>query len=102
MRAAGPFIFASGQIALDPETGDIVGAGDVARQTEQVMQNLAAVLAAAGVGLSQVVKTTVFLADMNDFATVNRVYARYFDAETAPAPCLCGSGPLAQGCVGGD
>jgi 2-iminobutanoate/2-iminopropanoate deaminase len=85
IRAQGPLIFVSGQIALDPNTGEIVGSGDVAQQTEQVMQNLAAVLEAAGVSWPQVVKTTVFLADMNDFATMNGVYARYFDPATAPA-----------------
>ncbi len=85
IRANGPLIFVSGQIALDPSTGAIVGTGDVVQQTKQVMQNLAAVLDAAGVGWSQVVKTTVFLADMNDFATVNTIYASYFDDAIAPA-----------------
>lgn len=85
IRAQGAMVFASGQIALDPASGALVGGDDVAQQTEQVMKNLAAVLTAAGVGWSQVVKTTVFLADMNDFATVNGIYARYFDEATAPA-----------------
>lgn len=85
IRAQGAMVFASGQIALDPASGALVGGGDVAQQTEQVMKNLEAVLTAAGVGWSQVVKTTVFLADMNDFTTVNGVYARYFDEATAPA-----------------
>lgn len=83
VQAAG-MIFVSGQIALDPASGTIVGT-DVSQQTEQVMKNLAAVLTAAGVGWSQVVKTTVFLADMNDFGTVNQIYAQYFDEATAPA-----------------
>ncbi|PZD71298.1 2-iminobutanoate/2-iminopropanoate deaminase [Acaryochloris thomasi RCC1774] len=83
VQAAG-MIFVSGQIALDPVNGTIVGTG-VSQQTEQVMKNLAAVLAAAGVGWPQVVKTTVFLADMNDFSTVNQIYAQYFDEATAPA-----------------
>ena len=83
--ASGVMVFCSGQIALDPATGAIVGQGDVAQQTVQVMQNLEAVLKAAGATWSDVVKTTVFLADMNDFATVNGVYARYFDEATAPA-----------------
>ncbi|MEO0376052.1 MAG: RidA family protein [Cyanobacteria bacterium P01_A01_bin.17] len=83
VQAAG-MIFVSGQIALDPVNGTIVGT-DVSQQTEQVMKNLAAVLAAAGVGWPQVVKTTVFLADMNDFSTVNQIYAQYFDEATAPA-----------------
>ncbi len=85
IRAQGAMVFASGQIALDPASGVLVGGDDVAQQTEQVMKNLEAVLTAAGVGWSQVVKTTVFLADMNDFATVNDIYARYFDEATAPA-----------------
>ncbi|NJM95278.1 MAG: RidA family protein [Acaryochloridaceae cyanobacterium CSU_5_19] len=85
IRADGSFIFVSGQIALDPTSGAPVGGKDVGQQTEQVMKNLGAVLAAAGVGWSQVVKTTVFLADMNDFGIVNAIYGRYFEAETAPA-----------------
>ena len=85
IRASGAMVFVSGQIALDPASGELVGGNDVAKQTEQVMQNLEAVLAAANASWSQVVKTTVFLADMNDFATVNGIYARYFDEATAPA-----------------
>jgi 2-iminobutanoate/2-iminopropanoate deaminase len=85
IRASGIMVFCSGQIALDPATGQIVGEGDVAKETEQVMQNLEAVLKAAGATWSDVVKTTVFLADMDDFATVNGIYARYFDEATAPA-----------------
>jgi 2-iminobutanoate/2-iminopropanoate deaminase len=80
---AGGFIFASGQIPLDPETGEFV-AGGMAEQTEQVLRNLLAVLEAAGTGLDRVVKTTVFLADMNDFAAMNEVYGRYFSKD-APA-----------------
>jgi 2-iminobutanoate/2-iminopropanoate deaminase len=71
------WIFCSGQIPIDPATGDLVG-GDIAAQTDQVLKNVAAVLAAAGGGLSNVVKTTVFLADMGDFAAMNEVYARHF------------------------
>ena len=74
---AGEFVFTAGQIALDPVTGEIA-ATDVAGQTERVLNNLAEVLEAAGSGLSQVVKTTVFLADMADFAAMNEVYARHF------------------------
>src|SRR5215207_4456381 len=74
---AGGFVFASGQIPLDPQTGEFVPGG-VAEQTEQVMRNLSAVLEAAETGLERVVKTTVFLADMNDFAVMNEVYGRYF------------------------
>ena len=83
--ASGRMVFLSGQIALDPATGAIVGEGDVIQQTEQVMANLKAVLEAAGATLGDVVKTGVFLKDMNDFATMNGVYAKYFDEATAPA-----------------
>lgn len=74
-------VFCSGQIPLDPATGAFVGEGDVRAQATQVMKNLAAVLAAAGAGFRQVVKTTIFLVDMADFAAVNEVYASYFDGE---------------------
>ena len=80
---AGGFVFASGQIPLNPETMQFV-AGGIAEQTEQVLRNLQAVLEAAGVGLEQVVKTTVFLADMEEFAAMNEVYARFFP-ENPPA-----------------
>ena len=80
---AGGLVFASGQIPLDPSTGEFVEGG-IAEQTEQVLRNLSEVLEAAGTGLSRVLKTTVFLADMNDFAAMNEVYGRYF-AEEPPA-----------------
>jgi 2-iminobutanoate/2-iminopropanoate deaminase len=73
---AGNFLFLSGQIPLDPATGSLV-AGDIAAQTEQVMRNVAALLAAAGAGFEHVVRTTVFLLDMNDFAAMNEVYGRF-------------------------
>lgn len=73
----GGMVFCSGQIALDPASGTITG-GDVAQQTDRVLQNLAAVLAAAGSGLDRVVKTTVFLKNMGDFAAMNEVYGRHF------------------------
>jgi 2-iminobutanoate/2-iminopropanoate deaminase len=85
IAASGQMVFVAGQIALDPQTGAIVGEGDVVRQTEQVMANLEAILKAAGATFADVVKTTVFLADMNDFAAVNGIYARHFDEATAPA-----------------
>ena len=78
-------VFCSGQIPLDPVTGNMVE-GDIQKQTEQVMQNLLAVLAADGLDFSSVVRTTIFLADMNDFAKVNEVYGRSFkDAPPARA-----------------
>lgn len=78
----GELLFTSGQVALDG-AGNLVGA-TVAEQTEQVFKNLAAVLSAAGASFANVVKTSVFLADMNDFAAMNEVYGRYF-TETKPA-----------------
>ncbi len=83
--ASGEMVFASGQVALDPSSGALVGEGDVAVQTKQCLDNLGAVLAAAGATMADVVKTSVFLKDMNDFATMNGVYATYFDEATAPA-----------------
>ncbi|MFL6229996.1 MAG: RidA family protein [Pyrinomonadaceae bacterium] len=80
---AGDFVFTSGQIPIDPKTGEFV-AGGIAEQTEQVLRNVAEVLKAAGCGLADVVKTTVFLADMGDFAAMNEAYGRFF-AENPPA-----------------
>jgi len=82
VRANG-FVFASGQIALDPATNQVV-AGGIEAQTERVMQNLKAVLSAAGSDLELVVKTTVYLLDMNEFSAMNEVYGRYF-GEVPPA-----------------
>ncbi|MGH8742806.1 MAG: RidA family protein [Burkholderiales bacterium] len=73
-------VFASGQIPIDPQTGQLVSGG-IAEQTEQVLKNLDAVLAAAGSGLDRVVKTTVFLVDMQEFAAMNEVYGRFFTNE---------------------
>lgn len=81
----GQFLFASGQVALDPATGELVGA-DVQAQTEQAIKNVQAVLAAADASLAQVVKTTVFLTNMQDFSAMNEVYARYFAAADHLAP----------------
>ncbi len=79
----GGFVFCSGQIPIDPQTGNFVS-DDVAEQTEQVLKNLSAVLEAAGTNIGNVVKTTVFLADMNDFTAMNDVYAGFF-GENKPA-----------------
>lgn len=76
IRANG-FIFISGQIALDPATGKLVE-GDIRAQTERVMENLKGIVEAAGSSLDKVVKTSVFLKDMNDFAAMNETYGRYF------------------------
>jgi 2-iminobutanoate/2-iminopropanoate deaminase len=75
--AAGPFVFCSGQIPLEPETGALVQ-GDISTQVKRVLQNIAAVLRAHGLGMEHVVKTTVFLTDLADFAEMNTVYAEYF------------------------
>lgn len=91
-RAMGPysqavktngFVYVSGQVAIDPATGQFI-AGDISEQTEQVLRNLTAVLEAAGTGLDRVIKSTVFLADMADFAAMNEVYAKFF-ANDPPA-----------------
>jgi 2-iminobutanoate/2-iminopropanoate deaminase len=84
IAAQGRLVFVAGQIPLHPETGAIVGE-EVAAQTEQVLANLEAILTAAGATFADVVKTTVFLADMNDFVAMNGVYTRVFDEATAPA-----------------
>lgn len=76
VRANG-FVFISGQIPVRPETGSVVDGG-IAEQTHQVMRNLAAILAAAGLGLEKVVKTTVYLSDLDDFSQFNQVYGEYF------------------------
>ena len=80
---ANGFIFVSGQIPLDPKTQTLIE-GDIAKQTERVLENLKGIVEAAGSSLDRVVKTTVFLSDMNDFAKMNEVYARYFTG-SAPA-----------------
>ncbi len=85
ISASGQMLFVSGQIPLNPTNGELVGAGDITQQTRQVLTNLKAILTAAGVTCENVVKTTVFLADMNDFATMNAVYSQYFAEATAPA-----------------
>lgn len=74
---AGGIVYTSGQIAIDPATGEFIG-GDIAEQTDRVLKNVAAVLEAAGSSLDRVVKTLVFLADMNDFAAMNEVYGKFF------------------------
>ena len=94
-KAIGPYsqaiqasglLFCSGQIPLDPKTGEMVGVGDVRAQTKRVMDNLGAVLAAGGASFATVVKTTIFLADLADFGAVNEIYGSYFkDAPPARA-----------------
>ena len=83
-NATGGFVFTSGQIPLDPETGAIVGQ-TIEEQAERAIENLKAVLESAGSDLANVVKTTVFLADMGDFAKMNEVYARFFTGDELPS-----------------
>jgi 2-iminobutanoate/2-iminopropanoate deaminase len=71
------FVYLSGQVALDPKTGEMTGT-DIRQQTERVMENIKGILEAAGANMHHVIKTTVFLKDMNDFPAMNEVYARYF------------------------
>ncbi|MGK7918348.1 MAG: RidA family protein [Prochloraceae cyanobacterium] len=85
IAAQGTAIFVAGQIPLDPQTGDIVGSGNIAEQTRQVMANIEAILKAGGASWQDVVKTTVFLTDLDNFAAMNQIYAEYFQPETAPA-----------------
>jgi 2-iminobutanoate/2-iminopropanoate deaminase len=89
---AGGFIFCSGQIPLDPQTGQLIEGG-IQEQTEQVLRNLMAVLEAAGTGLGSVVKTTVFLSNLNEFGAMNEVYARFF-GEACPARSTIEAGRL--------
>jgi 2-iminobutanoate/2-iminopropanoate deaminase len=79
---AGQFLLLSGQVGFDPTTGQLVPGG-ISEQTHRVLQNIGAILSAAGLSFDHVVKTTVFLADMNDFAAMNEIYATYFKS---PAP----------------
>jgi 2-iminobutanoate/2-iminopropanoate deaminase len=88
---AGNLVFVSGQIPIDPETGNFVEGG-VGEQTEQVLKNLSAVLEAAGSSLSQVVKTTVFLADMKEFGAMNEVYAKFFTGEPPARATVAAAG----------
>ena len=79
---SGSMVFTAGQIPIDPQTNELVD-GDVAAQTEQVLQNLSAVLEAAGSSLERTVKVTVFIKDMNDFTTINAIYEKYFTNKPA-------------------
>jgi 2-iminobutanoate/2-iminopropanoate deaminase len=85
IAASGTMLFVAGQIPLDPQSGNIIGAGDISKQTERVMQNLEAILIAAGANWNNVVKTSVFLTDLGNFTSMNEVYSRYFQQENAPA-----------------
>ena len=85
VSASGTMLFVAGQIPLDPQTAEIVGEGDITAQTQQVMNNLGAILTEAGAKWSDVVKTSVFMSDLANFTPMNQVYAEYFVEDTAPA-----------------
>jgi 2-iminobutanoate/2-iminopropanoate deaminase len=94
----GGLVFCSGQIPLHPETGELVGASDVRAQARQVMENLKGLLEASGSSLAEVVRTTIFLADMGDFGAVNEVYGSYFAAEP-PARATIQAAALPRGAL---
>ena len=96
---AGPFLFCSGQVALDPATGELVGAGDVGAQASRALENLRAVVRAAGADLDRVVRTTIFLVDMGDFAKVNEVYATFFPGTPKPARATVAVSALPKGAL---
>ena len=81
----GNLIFCSGQIPLDPKSGEMVGAGDVEAEARQVMKNISAVLAEVGASFANIVKATIFLADLGDFAKVNAIYGSHFEGLSPPA-----------------
>ena len=95
---AGGLVHCSGQIAIDPASGNLI-AGDVAAQTEQVLRNLAAVLAAARSDLSRAVKCTVYLKSMSDFAAMNAVYAKHFPGDAPPARATVAVADLPRGAL---
>ena len=92
---ANGFVFCSGQVPIDPSTGDLVG-GSIGDQTRRCVENLAAVLKAAGSGLDRIVKTTIFVTDMGNFADVNEAYGAFFDSEP-PARATVGVASLPKG-----
>jgi len=94
--AANGFLFCSGQVALDPKTGQMQGAGNVQAETERALENLKGVLSARGLGFEDVVKTTVFLASMDDFAKMNEVYGRAFTSKP-PARATVAAAGLPKG-----
>ena len=85
IATSGEMLFVAGQVPLDPQSGNIVGDGDIEAQTKQVMTNIEAILTEAGANWDNVVKTVVFLTDLANFSAMNEVYAQYFAEQTAPA-----------------
>jgi 2-iminobutanoate/2-iminopropanoate deaminase len=96
--ASGKYVFCSGQIPIDPASGILVGAGSIADQTKRVMENLKTVLQAAGSSLDRVVKTTIYLTNLGDFAHVNEVYGSYF-TQDPPARATVGVAALPRGAL---
>jgi 2-iminobutanoate/2-iminopropanoate deaminase len=94
---AGDFVYTAGQLSLDPKTGELLGE-DVAAQTRKTIENLKSVLEAAGTSLDRVVKTTIYLTDMGNFAEMNAVYAEFFPSDP-PARSTVEVGPLAKGAI---
>ena len=94
---SGDLVFVSGQLGVDPASGQLVEGG-IAEQTERVMENVKAILEAAGSGLERLVKTTIFLADVDDFATVNAIYGKFM-ADPPPARSTIGVGALPKGAL---
>jgi 2-iminobutanoate/2-iminopropanoate deaminase len=88
VAAQGEFIFVAGQIPLNPETGEIVGEGDITAQTKQVMANIEAILTEAGVDCSNIVKTGVFLSDLTNFTPMNQIYSEYFPENPPARACV--------------
>ncbi len=88
IATTGELMFVAGQIPLDPYTGEIVGEGDISQQTKQVMKNIEAILKAAGTDWQNVVKTTVFLTDLSNFAAMNQIYADYFPEQAPARACV--------------
>ena len=85
IATSGQMLFVAGQVPLEPQSGKIVGEGDISAQTKQVMANIEAILTEAGANWNNVVKTSVFLTDLANFSAMNQVYAEYFEEKTAPA-----------------
>ena len=96
---AGDFVYCSGQIPLDPSTGELVGGDDVAAQTTQVMRNLEAVLSAAESSFAKVVKATIYLQDLSTFASVNAVYATFFEGVEPPSRATVEVAALPRGAL---
>lgn len=95
----GDLVFCSGQIALDPTSGELIGVGDVAAQTEQVMRNLGALLEAAGSSFACAVRATIYLQDLGSFAVVNGVYGRFFEGHAPPARATVQVAALPRGAL---